>query len=69
MVTASPESLAELGKQFKRTHKLKAQAMIWKGLPSKEGYTCVPIIIALISFKMSLMEGMFDGPILSGVCL
>ena len=34
-----------------------------------EGYIYVPMIIALISFKISLMEGIFDGLILAGVCL
>ena len=34
-----------------------------------EGYIYVPMIIALISFKIFLMEGIFDGLILAGVCL
>jgi hypothetical protein len=34
-----------------------------------DGYIYVPMIIALISFKISLMEGIFDGLILAGVCL
>jgi hypothetical protein len=34
-----------------------------------DGYIYVPMIIALISFKLFLMEGIFDGLILAGVCL
>jgi hypothetical protein len=44
----------------------RLDAGCWIG---KEDYASLPTIIALISFKTSLMEGMFDGLILSGVCL